>query len=447
MIKITRILLVLFSINFVFATSSINNFSNVDSPFSSSYSISVSASSSSNYTLSGNDRNGSVSGNDPSLTFSIGDEVTFSVNASGHPFYLKTAAGTGTGNQISGVTNNGTTNGSVVWTPSTAGTYYYQCGPHAAMVGIITIQDSQVSGAISSDTTWTLAKSPYTVTGNVLISSGVTLTIEAGVTVKVNSGLYIKNEGVITAVGTSSDKITFESSAGSPAKSDWVGIKIRSTGGSAIDGSQNYSSGSQFKYVVIKHADIGLYIYDAGLHVSYTEFDTNKYGVEIRKTDGVVIDFSTFTGNTAGIWSEYSDYSSGDSVAAISNTYLLNSTFSGNSYGIDLIMNQRDFINLNITKNIFTGNNIGIDFGGGGYGPRVHSVLISENIVYNSTSYGVNLNRVYGEGTGTSLDYPLEFTKNIVLNNAGGSLMFEYSPLVVRPTTRIPFSRSEIRIL
>ena len=298
------------------------------------------------------------------------------------------------------------------------------------LLSTIIFAQTNVSGVITSNTTWSLINSPYIVTSNILVSSGVTLTIEPGVTIKFNSGLYIKNEGIITAVGTSSNKITFESSANSPVKSDWSGIRIRSTGGSAIDGSQNYSSGSQFKYVVIKHADIGLYIYDAGLHVSYTEFDSNKYGVEIRKTDGVVIDFSTFTGNTAGVWSEYEDYSSGDSVSIISNTYLSNNTFSANSYGIDLIMNQRDFKNLNITKNTFTGNNIGIDFGGGGYGPRVHSVLISENIVYNSTSYGVNLNRVYGQGTGTSLDYPLEFTKNIIVNNAGGSLMFEYSPSV-----------------
>ena len=106
-----------------------------------SYTIAVTASSNTNYTLSGKDRNGDVSGNDPGLIFKVGDEVTFSVNAAGHPFYLKTVAGTGTGNQISGVTNNGTTSGSVVWTPTAAGTYYYQCGPHAEMVGTITIQN------------------------------------------------------------------------------------------------------------------------------------------------------------------------------------------------------------------------------------------------------------------------------------------------------------------
>jgi len=106
-----------------------------------SYAISVSASNSSDYTLSGTDKNGSVSGNDPDLTFNVGDEVTFSVNAAGHPFYLKTVAGTGTGNQISGVTNNGTSSGSVVWKPSAAGVYYYQCSLHSGMVGQITVYD------------------------------------------------------------------------------------------------------------------------------------------------------------------------------------------------------------------------------------------------------------------------------------------------------------------
>ena len=46
--------------------------------------------------LSGTDLNGNVSGDDPALTFIVGDAITFSVNASGHPFYIKTQAGTGT---------------------------------------------------------------------------------------------------------------------------------------------------------------------------------------------------------------------------------------------------------------------------------------------------------------------------------------------------------------
>jgi len=104
------------------------------------YNIDVTASSNSDYTLAGSDRNGAISGNDPSITINIGDEVNFIVNAASHPFYIKTAQGTGTDNQVSNVTNNGATSGVVNWTPTAAGTYYYQCSAHNGMYGTITVQ-------------------------------------------------------------------------------------------------------------------------------------------------------------------------------------------------------------------------------------------------------------------------------------------------------------------
>ena len=104
------------------------------------YNINVTASSNSDYTLSGSDRNGTVTGNDPSITINVGDEVNFIVNAASHPFYIKTAQGTGTDNQVSNVTNNGATSGVVNWTPTAAGTYYYQCSVHDGMYGTITVQ-------------------------------------------------------------------------------------------------------------------------------------------------------------------------------------------------------------------------------------------------------------------------------------------------------------------
>ncbi len=105
------------------------------------YNINVTASSSSDYTLSGMDRNGAVSGNDPSVTLKVGDEVNFIVNAANHPFYLKTVQGTGTENLVSGVNNNGQTDGVVNWKPSAAGTYYYQCSAHNGMFGTITVNE------------------------------------------------------------------------------------------------------------------------------------------------------------------------------------------------------------------------------------------------------------------------------------------------------------------
>ena len=107
---------------------------------SQTWSIDVIAPDSDDYRLSGNDRNGSVSGLDPTVTIVLGDTLNFNVDAPGHPFYLKTQSTTGTGNQVSGATNQGTENGTVTWTPSATGTYYYICSLHGGMVGTIIVQ-------------------------------------------------------------------------------------------------------------------------------------------------------------------------------------------------------------------------------------------------------------------------------------------------------------------
>ena len=86
------------------------------------------------------DRLGGLNGDaDPDLDFYVGDTINFEIDTPGHPFYLKTVQGTGTGDLISGVTNNGATNGTVSWTPKAKGTYYYQCSLHNGMYGTITV--------------------------------------------------------------------------------------------------------------------------------------------------------------------------------------------------------------------------------------------------------------------------------------------------------------------
>ena len=110
---------------------------------SSTYSIDVTAQSSSNYILSGSDQNGNVSGNDPSISAKVGDTFTFNVNSPGHPFYLIIASNGGidSNNLINGVTNNGSSSGTISWSPTEAGTYYYICEFHPSMLGTITITE------------------------------------------------------------------------------------------------------------------------------------------------------------------------------------------------------------------------------------------------------------------------------------------------------------------
>ena len=113
------------------------------STVASTYSISVSAQGSANYILTGDDANGSVSGNDPSVSLKVGDTFNFNVNAQGHPFYLiKTSdGGVGSSNLIDGVSNNGAESATVSWTPTEAGTYYYICEYHPSMLGTITVTE------------------------------------------------------------------------------------------------------------------------------------------------------------------------------------------------------------------------------------------------------------------------------------------------------------------
>ena len=61
-----------------------------------------------------------------------------------HPFYIKTVQVAGTGSQAPNVTNNGSNHnalqGKVEWTPTTPGTFYYQCSLHNGMNGQIVVQ-------------------------------------------------------------------------------------------------------------------------------------------------------------------------------------------------------------------------------------------------------------------------------------------------------------------
>lgn len=113
-------------------------------PQSQTYTFTVGNSGASHYTFTGSDRDNSYTNtNDPNLVCNSSDTLVFNVNASGHPFFIKTSPTTGTGNQVTTgtITNNGASIGTVTWdtTGVTSGTYYYICQFHSGMVGQIII--------------------------------------------------------------------------------------------------------------------------------------------------------------------------------------------------------------------------------------------------------------------------------------------------------------------
>ena len=106
--------------------------------------INVINSGASSYVFNGDDRlTTHVDAFDPTINVNTGDTLEFSVNASGHPFYIKTSATTGTSNQVTQgtITDNGAAVGTVTWdtTGVEPGTYYYICQFHSGMTGQIIV--------------------------------------------------------------------------------------------------------------------------------------------------------------------------------------------------------------------------------------------------------------------------------------------------------------------
>ena len=98
---------------------------------------------------SATDRNGTVSGANPYVVVDKGDTITWSVNASGHPFYIKDVQGAGTNNQTANVTNQGVTSGDISYTPRVDGRKYFQCSTHTDMNGPIYIVDDHFATLVT----------------------------------------------------------------------------------------------------------------------------------------------------------------------------------------------------------------------------------------------------------------------------------------------------------
>lgn len=212
---------------------------------------------------------------------------------------------------------------------------------------------TNVSGSISTNTTWSATGSPYIITDNVTINGGITLTINSDVIVRFNSGRRMYVIGTLNA--TSATFTSYRNVTGStPSSGDWQSIEI---------GSSNNSGNATLTNCQISYGYRNLILIRGSLTISGGTISNSGYrNIEVQNgtlnIDNASIYYDQPT--TSNLYNLFSD--GGSSVITINKTDIYNAqnnVYLSNNGSVTIsnsnIYNssyQSNFTNLRIDSDI-----------------------------------------------------------------------------------------------
>lgn len=205
----------------------------------------------------------------------------------------------------------------------------------AVLCNIPVLLATNVSGTISANTTWTVAGSPYVVTGTVFVqgAGAPVLTIQPGVTVQFTAGtelqVNVSSPGQLQAVGTSALPILFTAS-GSTTPGFWSGLQF----GASMGASSHITYGT-VEYGGTNNYHGGIYVAGSSPVLDHVTLRNNTVAGMSVNVGSPVMTNSALTGNVGpGVLVTVGTPSVSSTSITSNSGYAMSTTVSGNILGL-----------------------------------------------------------------------------------------------------------------
>ncbi len=282
----------------------------------------------------------------------------------------------------------------------------------------VTYAQTSFQGGIYNNTTWSVANSPYTITGSVVVFPGKTLTIEPGVEIlidnSVNTNIYIETRGTINCVGTSQLPIKIRTLIDTTALG-WQGFVCTNTQGGVLNA--NYFD------IANAHTPFGYQTIDSLLTYNDCKFRHCFQAVTVGTA--VNLNNCQFIHNEVGVYG-WAYYTINDCLFKDNNTSIYayasafdmrNTNFIDNTVGVSFLSNAIDSIVISDCE--FLNNELALNYPNNG---KVYNCLFTDNTTALGNAYDCEIfdNQFYYNELALDASVKADIHNNQINQNFGG---------------------------
>jgi hypothetical protein len=283
---------------------------------------------------------------------------------------------------------------------------------------------TNVSGGIYQNATWTLASSPYIVNGPVVVFPGVTLNIQPGVEIRINnqtsSEIYIETRGTLNCIGTDALPIKIHAMYDTMSSTAWQGFVCTSLQGGVLNADRFQISNAYFPFA-----------YETPLtNYNYTNCTFKRCFQAVTVAESVNLSNCQFIDNEVGVygWANFTldNCLFKDNTTSIyayaSVLTMTNSDFIDNQIGLSFVANIFD--SMYISDCQFLNNGLALNYPNKG---KVENCLFTDNATAIQSAYKCEIvnNEFFYNELAIQASVNAEIHNNQINNNMG-AVRIEY---------------------